>query len=286
MNRKEVLIATLGFSPQIITLTLDLLREQGCPINEVVSIYTDHPQVKQSLATLNNELVRMGGPVHRPVMVSAGSDPVHDFLTEADAQAFLRTLYRVVKDYKEAGFQVHLSLAGGRRVMSAFVLVAAQLLFDEYDRVWSLFSDFWEKDQNPKLHAGPNDVTALVPVPVLRWTPVAAVTAGLALSDDPLEVINRQPELRQREQDQQLRAFLRGLRPAQKAVAQLLAEGLDNQRIADQRHKSINTVTKQLSVIYQEWRNFFNVEPPNAPVRDQIIAELSGYFARHREEKG
>jgi DNA-binding CsgD family transcriptional regulator len=168
--------------------------------------------------------------------------------------------------------------------MSAFVLVVAQLLFDDDDRAWSLFSEFWEKEQNPKMHAGPGETVALVPVPVLRWTPLAAITADLALSDDPFQMINRQPELHRREKDQQLRAFLRGLNPAKREIARLLAEGLDNQSIATRRGRSMSTVTSQIKEIYDEWRSFFGVTPASAPVRDQIVAELSGYFSRNRGE--
>lgn len=278
---KEILIGTLGFSPQIITITLDLLRQEGYRIDEVVAVYTDNERVKLALARLEDELARLGGPPHRAIVAADEKGPIRDFLAETDAKALLRTLYQEVKACKNSGRRVHLTLAGGRRVMSAFVLVVAQLLFDENDRAWSLFSEFWEKGQNPKMHLESGDYAQLVPVPVLRWTPMMTMGADLAFSGDPWQVLERQHELEQREKDQRIRAFLRGLHPAQQEIARLLAVGLDNHAVAVRRGKSINTVTKQVSVIYQEWRNFFNT-PPEAPVRDQIVAELSGYFARNR----
>ncbi len=278
-NSKEVLIGPLGFSPQIITITLDALQQEGYHIDDVVSVYTDHAQVKLSLARLADELTHMGNLHHKEVLVTSENGPIYDFLTEADTQAFLRTLYREVKAYKDKGWRVHLSLAGGRRVMSAFVLVVAQLLFDEQDRAWSLFSEFWEKAQNPKMHAGPDDVVTLVPVPVLRWTSLATITADLVLSDDPFQTINYQAELHQREKDQRFRLFLRGLKPAKQEIAHLLAEGLDNKAIAIRRHTSVHTVKKQVSDIFAEWRVFFDL-PENTMVRDQIVADLSGYFVR------
>lgn len=282
---KEILIGTLGFSPQIITITLDLLRQKGHRIDEVVSVYTDNERVKLALARLEDELGRLGGPPHRSVLAADENGPVRDFLAETDAKALLRTLYREVKARKERAQRVHLTLAGGRRVMSAYVLVVAQLLFDEHDRAWSLFSEFWEKSQNPKMHLEPGDYAVLVPVPVLRWTPMTTLTTDLALTNDPWEVLDCQQELEQRDKDQRIHAFLRGLQPAQQEIARLLAAGLDNKTIAIRRGKSINTVTKQISVIYQEWRNFFHA-PPDAPVRDRVVAELSGYFARNGNDKG
>jgi hypothetical protein len=103
MKQREVLLSTLGFSPQIITITLDALSQAGHRIEEVVTIYTDHPRVRHSLAQLDAELTRMGSLSHRPVLITAGSGPIHDFLTEADAEAFLRTLYCEVKNYKDKG---------------------------------------------------------------------------------------------------------------------------------------------------------------------------------------
>jgi CRISPR-associated protein Csx14 len=280
---KEVLIATLGVSPQIVTISLDLLRERGCTIDEVTCIYTNNEKVKEALAQVDEELNRLGGPPHRPVLIVGENGPVSDFMIEADATALLRTLYREIKAYKEAGRRIQLLIAGGRRVMSAYALVVAQMLFDADDRAWHLFSDFWQRDRDRKLHAEPGDHALLVPVPVLRWTPMAAVTADLALTDDPWQVINRQQELEQRERDIRLHAFLHQLTNTQRDIARLLASGLDNQSIAARRNKSISTVTKQLSVVYEEWRTSFGI-PPHTPVRDQIVAELSGYFARKGEE--
>lgn len=279
MKKREVLIATLGVNSQIVTISLDLLPGQGCQVDEVVSIYTANREVEEALARLEAELRRMVGPPHRPVLITGESGPIRDFLTEADATALLQTLYREIKSYKQAGWRVHLMIAGGRRVMSAYALVTAQLLFDEDDRAWHLFSDFWQQDRDRKMHMEPGDNARLVPVPVLRWTPMAAVATDLALTGDPWQVIERQQELQRRERDLRLRAFLRGLTGAQRQVAGLLAAGLDNKAIAARRSASVNTVTKQISAIYDEWRVFFGL-PEGAPVRDQVVAELAGYFAR------
>jgi CRISPR-associated Csx14 family protein len=286
MKKKEVLLAMVGVNPQIVTISLDLLSTtEGVAIGEVASIYTDNEQVKVAVKRLDEELKQSQGAPHRSILIGGMDHPVEDFLTKQDAVLLFRTLYQEIKAYKQANWRIHLSIAGGRRVMSAYALVVAQLLFDEDDRCWHLFSDFWQRDRDRKMHLEPGDHAILVPVPVLRWSPMAMRDADLAFGDDPWEVIERQDELQQRERDLQLRAFLRGLRPAKRAVAQLLAEGLDNHSIADRRGKSINTVTKQIIDIYGAWREFFGVLPPNAPVRDQIVAELSGYFSRNPGEK-
>ncbi|RMH79719.1 MAG: CRISPR-associated protein Csx14 [Calditrichaeota bacterium] len=280
MKKQEVLIATLGVSPQIVTICLDLLAQQTVQVEEVVSIYTANRQVKTALAQLDAELQRMGGPVHRPVLIGNDKKVVQDFLTADDATLLLQILYREVKCQKDMQRRVHLLIAGGRRVMSAYALVVAQLLFDEHDHCWHLFSDFWQNDRSCKMHIEPGDYAVLVPVPVLRWSPMVMRDAELAFGDDPWQVIAHQQELQQRERDVHLQAFLKSLPRAQREVARLMAEGLDNNAIAARRHTSPNTVTKQVSAIYAEWRVFFGL-PENAPVRDRIVSELAGYFARH-----
>jgi hypothetical protein len=82
-----------------------------------------------------------------------------------------------------------------------------------------------------------------------------------------------------------LQTFLKSLSRVQQNVAWLLAEGLNNNAIASRRNKSVHTVKKQISDIFAEWRIFWGL-PENAPVRDQIVAELSGYFARRGQRKG
>lgn len=278
--KKNVLLAMLGVNPQIVTISLDLLlKDEQVQVDEVATVYTNNERVRTSLALLDEELKQSHGPQHRSILIGGNDNPIDDFLTKVDAIVLFRTLYRQIKAYKQANWRIHLSIAGGRRVMSAYALVVAQLLFDEDDRCWHLFSDFWQRDRDRKMRLEPGDHAILVPVPVLRWSPMAMRDADLAFGDDPWQVIERQEELRQREKDLRLQMFLKSLKPAKQAVARLLAEGLDNEAIAARRNKSVHTVKKQVSDIYAEWRIFFDL-PENASVRDQVVAGLAGYFTR------
>jgi CRISPR-associated protein Csx14 len=282
--KKNVLLAMLGVNPQIVTISLDLLlKNEQVQTDEVATVYTNNEHVRASLTILDEELKQSHGPQHRSILIGGKDNPIDDFLTKTDAMVLFRTLYREIKSYKQANWRIHLSIAGGRRVMSAYALVVAQLLFDEDDRCWHLFSDFWQRDRDRKMHLEPGDHAILVPVPVLRWSPMATVTADFAFSDDPWQVIEQQQVLQQRERDLRLQAFLKSLPRVQQEVARLLAEGLNNEAIAARHSKTIYTVNKQVSNIYAEWRTFFGLLK-NASVRDQIVAELAGYFARQGGE--
>ena len=275
----SVLIVTLGVNPQVVTISLDLLKQGDHQIDEITTVFTNNQKVVEGLNRLDKELQKLGGPPHRSVPIMGEQGPVSDFWTKADSTALFRTLYREIKGYKQQGRRIHLSIAGGRGIMGAYALVVAQLLFDEHDQAWYLFSEFWQQDRNRKMHLEPGDHAVLVPVPVLRWSPMAMTAADFAFSDDPWQVIERQQELQQRERDVRIQAFLKSLPRVQQAVARLLAEGLDNQTIAARRGKSVHTVKKQVSELFAEWRVFWGL-PEGASVRDQVVAELAGYFAR------
>lgn len=275
----EVLIATLGISPQIITITLDLLRAEGHAIGQVVSIYTAADEVQTALARLDDELHRTNGPPHRPVLIAGEQGPVADLHTEEDATALLSTLYREMRMHKQAGRRIHLSISGGRRLMSGYALAVAQLLFDEHDRAWHLFSDFWEERRDDKMHVEPGDRSLLIHVPVLRWTQSAAAIASLMAQDDPWAAICQYQELARNEAIQRKGEFLyHWLTPAERAVVEpLVREGLSNAELAHRLHKGEQTIANQLRQVYTKLHEFLGY--PAARVdRSMLIAEMSPYF--------
>jgi len=136
----QVLIATLGSEPQVVTLVLDLLRAKGYSIAEVLIVHTAGRAVQPALKRLADEFAASGACPSRLIPVENDNWPIADVLTEADTAAVLRTLYRTVLAQKRAGNVVHLSIAGGRKPMAVYGMVVAQLLFDEDDRVWHLLS--------------------------------------------------------------------------------------------------------------------------------------------------
>ena len=95
---------------------------------------------------------------------------------------------KAVLNEKREGRVVHLSIAGGRKVMSVYGMAVAQLLFDDDDRVWHLVSeDILQRED--RLHARPGERVVLVPVPVLRWSMVSPVMTELVLREDPWEAL-------------------------------------------------------------------------------------------------
>lgn len=279
----EVMVATLGTEPQVVTITLDLLREKGYRPEEVVVVHTVGEVIHPALERLAQEFA-CGTVAYRPVPIVGPSGPVADIATEEDATALLHTLYREIRTLKQAGCRVHLSIAGGRKPMAVYGMVVAQLLFDEDDQVWHLISEGWKPGSERVMHLRPGDRAWLMQVPVLRWTDSAAAIAVLMAQDDPWAAIHRQRELTQAQAMRRRGEFVRHwLSRAEREIVELLVrEGLDNAGIARRLHKSERTVANQLTQIYAKLREFLGF--PETPVnRSVLIAELAPYFALKEE---
>jgi CRISPR-associated protein Csx14 len=281
---RQVLVATLGSEPQVVTLALDLLLAKGYTIDEVIVVHTVGEAVQPALEQLAREFAVPGACGYRAVMVSGDAGPVADIVTEADIAALLRTLYRVVLGEKRAGRLVHLSIAGGRKPMAVYGMVVAQLLFDEDDRVWHLLSEGWKPGDKRVMHVRPGDRVWLVPVPVLWWGSVSPVLTELALREDPWEAIQAQRAIRREEERRRKREFVEHwLTSAEREVVQLACQGLDNAAIARRLGKAEKTVANQLTSIYaklHEWRGFREDVPVSRAV---LVAEFATYFALERK---
>ncbi|MEW6664386.1 MAG: CRISPR-associated ring nuclease [Thermodesulfobacteriota bacterium] len=276
---QQVLIATLGTEPQVVTLALDLLEAKGHAVAEVIVLHTAGQAVRPALARLREEFAGGGTRKFRAVPVEGESGPVADIVTDEDMAALLRTMYRTVITEKRAGRVVHLSIAGGRKPMAVSGMVVAQLLFDEDDRVWHLLTENWRPGDERVLHIRPGDRSSLVPVPVLRWSSVSPVLTELALREDPWEAIQAQRGMKQEEDLRRKREFLdHWLTPAERQVVRLACQGLDNAAIARHFHKSYKTVANQFTNIYdklREWRGFRDDIPVS---RTALVAEFLQSF--------
>jgi len=122
----QTLIATVGSEPQVVTLVLDLLFDKGYPITKVMVVHTCGKDVRDALKALSVEMGALQPISFEKIGVIHEHRPVTDNLTHEDAGAFLRTIYQVVLKEKRAGRVVHLSIAGGRKTMAVYGMVAAQ----------------------------------------------------------------------------------------------------------------------------------------------------------------
>lgn len=280
----EALVATLGTEPQVVTLALDALALKGFSIQKVLVLHPNPslPALQESLAKLRKEATSYAKGEHPVsfvfVPIKNEEHFPQDFLTEEDAGLLLRVLYRTVADLKRKRFRVHLSIAGGRKVMAALGMVIAQLLFDEDDFVWHLLSEgklLTEK----AMHVTDLSQVSLVPIPVLQWSLFPSTAREILLWDDPYRAIARQRELRNRERLRFLQSFWEKLTPAEQELAKaLLRFGGTQKELAQRLRRSEKTVNNQLCSIYAKYREHFGIAE-GVKVRDFLIRDLGILFA-------
>jgi len=276
----DALVATIGVEPQVVTLTLDALREQGFPIACVCVLHPNerNPSIANAIQRLRKEqnFYRNLGANLRWLFIPIreGDHYPEDFATERDVALLLRVIYKTVKDLKRRGYRIHLSIAGGRKVMTAMGMVVAQLLLDEHDHVWHLLSE-GPLLQSKTMHAQRSDKVALVPVPVLRWSLLPSTVQEILLWDDPYRAIERQRQLQQRHRWQLLNSFWQKLTPAEREVVRALVQhGGKAEVLAKRLNRSPKTVRNQLQSVYEKYRDHFDL-PADTKVRELLIADLA-----------
>jgi CRISPR-associated Csx14 family protein len=118
---ENMLIASLGESPIVVTAMYRLLAEQkSLEIKKVVVLYPTG-----GLIPLAIDLIREA--LQGTCEVVAELLPFDDAATEADSFTFLRTLYRLLDEAQKSEQGVYLSLAGGRKNMSALMALLVPL---------------------------------------------------------------------------------------------------------------------------------------------------------------
>ncbi|HIE03952.1 MAG TPA: hypothetical protein EYP61_04250, partial [Candidatus Latescibacteria bacterium] len=236
----ETLVATLGTEPQVVTLVLDELLRRGHIVRRTIVVHTDDSiePVKTAVFKLKAEAGRYYSYLSPPVRF--GFEPIEgdrgrpqDILTEEDAGAAFKTLYRIVLREKRAGYRIHLSIAGGRKAMAVYGMAVAQLLFDEEDRVWHVVSEEVLHSRE-RLHAEPDERVVLVPIPVLKWSTISPVMTELVVFEDPWRAMSKQREMRElRDRISLLHFVEHELSPMEREILKLLVgEGLSNKELA------------------------------------------------------
>jgi CRISPR-associated protein Csx14 len=278
-HKPSVLIAPVGTKPQLVTIALDLLHAQGEVVEEAIILHTtlDRQANRVSIAQLGEEFSQFYLDVRlRPIcLCDEHGIPLRDVASELAAREAFRVLYREIKAAKRMRHRVHLSIAGGRKIIAVYAMAAAQLLFEADDRVWHLFS-VPTLVESRALHPQPGEAR-LIRVPVLRWSEISPMLTDLALSDDPFEALRRQEERLQTDALRQARLFVeQELSPAEmECVRWVVCRGLTDAEIAEKTHRSPKTVGHHLSSAYAKARAFFGL---NRADRYTLTSLLASYY--------
>jgi CRISPR-associated protein Csx14 len=286
-GQQEVLIATVGTEPQVVTLVLDSLLSRGCNIRELVLLYTGSPLVTYGIERIHREIESefYHQIIMNPVVISGERKALDDFRTVNDINTLSKTIYKIIKEYKQKGSIINLSVAGGRKVMGIIAMVVAQMLFKAEDRLWYLITEGWKPGDSQDMHISDRNSHLLIEVPVVRWEE-SSLLLGMKEFANPMDLIHWQEKLFKNKKMRRRREFVEHwLSKAEGEVARLACQGLDNAAIARRLQKQERTVVNQLTSIYgklYEWLEF----PEYRVERSTLIAELAPYFALKIDDTG
>jgi DNA-binding CsgD family transcriptional regulator len=284
--KTAVMIATLGSEAQVVTAAFDLLTRRGYSIAEVWAAHTSGETANGDIIVASVERLHqafaeppyVGRALLRLIlMTDEEGRPLTDVDTPHAMQAAFRCLYRLARQAKLDGRQVHWAIAGGRKPLSLFAMSAAQMLCDEDDRLWYLVSS-GEFLASKRLHPQPDDMATLIEVPFLTWSRVSPIWLGLGETDDPFEALEQARHLRTLERLEAARSYLLGsLTAGERRVVELLARyGLSDAEIAERLTLSPRTVEQHLRAAYQKAANHWELEDVN---RAQLVALVNVYYA-------
>ena len=279
---ESVFIATLGSEPQVVTAALDLLYKKGEKIRRILIIHTSEngPFMQGVL-----ERLREGtAPPFYPEDIEIQFVPLCNHLGKAledvdsseAANEVFNILYRQIWLAKQSGYKVHLSIAGGRKTMAVFGMAAAQLLFDEQDCLWHLFSS-GEFLESKRMHPQEGDAVSLLQVPLVIWSNISPVFSQLRQIEDPQKAFEEVRQLQLKEKVQQAETFvLKRLTHAErKVVAIFVSQSLDYAGIGKKLSLSPRTVERHLLSAYDKAADFWELEEVKGP---QLAALLRLYY--------
>ncbi|HEY65182.1 MAG TPA: CRISPR-associated protein Csx14 [Caldilineae bacterium] len=139
---KKLLIATLGTTPAVITEAVDLLTEQGVRPDGVQLLLTQDRDVQEGYELLAQHL-----PDHdditwvEPVSIAAYGDVDS---SEA-AVEFMQVACALLRTFRDAGHRLFVSIAGGRKAMSALLALAVQ--FYGAERLFHVWVPPWIEEE-------------------------------------------------------------------------------------------------------------------------------------------
>mgnify|MGYP001313761297 CR=1 FL=1 len=242
----HTMLATLGGQPQVVTFTLDLLLQRNIPISELIIIHPEaaYPRLTHSLDCLTAEFVgdryryqERASTIHlRSCVLRLDDQPLGDIVDDLSANGALDTIHGLIRDLKQQHKCIHLSVSGGRRLMSLLAISAALINFDHLDHIWHIYTpeDVQQQAKGGALMHVPAAGVTLIEMPFVPWGRYfgniaqqadASARAVLRSQVAEMDILERRrceqvanhPDTTRRELDT-LRAFARGLTPQQVAV--------------------------------------------------------------------
>jgi CRISPR-associated protein Csx14 len=284
-DHPHVLVATLGGQPQIVTFTLDLLVEQGFPITDVFVIHpkaTERSRLAHSLLRLSEEFT--GKPYSETGRVirfhsralELDGVPIEDICDDPHSDGTLNTIHHLIGQLKRQGYRIHLSVTGGRRLMSLLAIPVALFNFDRYDHIWHLYT--------PDAIRAQADAGTCMHVPLdagIKLLRGPFIPLG-AYAYDPAQPfrLTQEEQLLQIEAQERKRcmAVENQATPAQKKVLRAFARGLRPQQVAHDLCITLKTVNSHKTVLLDLCRQAWDIPSQDHLDYHFLSAKFTAYF--------
>lgn len=186
---KKVLISTLGETPSVITESLDVLKDKGIKIDEVVLLTTMDSDTEESLNLLYEHIREYYGISN---IYSEQTKAYNDIDNENSLMEFMENACKTLKKYRDMDSEIYVSIAGGRKTMSALMTLAVQIygakeLFhvivtdSELEKKSNIgYLRSFPKDERVKFLHPPKDIIKIVRMPFIGLFPwISDITKAL-----------------------------------------------------------------------------------------------------------
>lgn len=122
---KNVLLSSLGLSPAVVTETIDALQNTGIRIDTVVLLTTANERIVNTyIPLLQDDFADAYAGTIELIPAPITND---DIWTAQDNLEFIRLATAYLNTYRKRGDNVYVSIAGGRKTMSAALAIVTQL---------------------------------------------------------------------------------------------------------------------------------------------------------------
>lgn len=264
-----VYLATLGQRPEALTIAYDRLSERYN--YEVFAVLHTDPQVSGIAAAYDelSEVLERDYPrltIRHHEITQINGAPLLDIEGTTDAETYHAGVLDILQMYREQHYHLHLMIAGGRKAMSIYAMLAASLVFEPPDdRVWTVLSpvSLIMKPGQYHVPAGMRDQVHVVDLPL--------ITTRAAPGVSPRDVL--------RSRRDQRAAFIAKLSKEERKLAELFCEQpyATNKELAIMLHKSERTIENQFGSIYKAMTGFLDLGERVSNKRQALLDIL-----RHR----
>lgn len=286
----HTLIASVGGQPQIVTLTLDLLLRQRIKINEVIVLHpaARNERIHNTLRCLSAEFahdryVCDGQEWECHLHLQALNDeqgPLPDITNTSGAQVTRDVWHRLLSHVKQQRKHIHLSVSGGRRVISLMAISAAQLHFDHADRIWHIYTPpelLPHVHEGKRMHLPADSGVALLDVPFVPWGAYFPQISQLPTSAQHTQ--NLQVAMIDAQERARCAQLVEKASKAQQKVLRQISAGQKPREIADHLGLSIETVYSHTKVLLQLARNIWYL-PEKETINSQFLHDrFAEYFS-------